>query len=317
MTRSDMQGKVSSRPPPCNSELEVYVIIPVYNRKEFTRRCLNCLRSQTYRKITVVVVDDASTDGTGEMLQAEYPEVVRLVGTGDLWWTGGTNLGLRWALQKAGETDALLLLNNDLTFDAGWLESLVRTHNQYPSAVIASVESSMEHPDRLLAGARRVNWWTGKQKKLHQGMPRSAFPAGHVEPGDYVTGRGVLYPCKCIRDIGLVNPVFRHIGDYELGVRAAKRGYRLLYCYDAVVYHQPDDQKGINAGPSRLRDLWRYYTDRRSYACMRNIFWNALLCTRNPLQALTYFTCSIARTAGHFVRNLAAPGAGGARKSPG
>lgn len=283
---------------------KVFVVIPVFNRWSFTRRCLEALRRQTYRDMTIVVVDDKSTDGTAEHIRREFPEVVLLEGTGDLWWTGATNMGLEYVLSCADSDDYVLLLNNDLTFDHDLLETLVRVQQANPQSIITPIESSIEQPDRVLVGARRVNWWTGRQQKMHAGELRSQIPKEYVEPTDYVTGRGVLYPVECLRQIGLVDPRYLHAGDSELGVRARKHGYQLLCTYDAAVYNDLTlDNKGINAGNYRLRDLKRYFGDRRSYAYIRYVALNAVKCTRNPLQAVSYFVCSVFFLTLHFFKH--------------
>jgi GT2 family glycosyltransferase len=255
--------------------------------------------------LTVVVVDDGSTDGTAEFIRSNYPDVVLLTGTGDLWWTGATNLGMKWVLERAAAEDFILLMNNDLTFESDLVEVLVHTAHSYPKSVVASVESTINEPNRLLAGARRINWWTGRQTWLDVGRIRTEIAPGTVKPADYVTGRGVLYPVRCIREVGLVYRGYLHLGDFELGVRAAKRGWRLLAAYDAVVYHQTDlDNRHINVGPYRIQDIIPYYADRRSYANLRNICLNAIRCTRNPLQGVSFFLFSLVTTLLHFVRNV-------------
>lgn len=282
----------------------VFIIIPVFNRWRFTRRCLEALRRQTYPEITIVVVDDKSMDGTPEAIRREFPEVVLLEGTGDLWWTGATNMGLEYALREAGPDDYVLLLNNDLTFDEDLIETLVRTQRAHPNSIVAAIESTVQQPDRVLYGARKVNWWTGRQRKMHAGASRSQFPAGYLAPTDYVTGRGVLYPVACLRRIGLVDPRYLHAGDSELGVRARKHGYPLLCAYDAAVYNDLAlDDKGINSGNYRLRDFPRYFGDRRSYAYVRYVALNAIKCTRSPLQAASYFICSMFFLTLHFFKH--------------
>ena len=62
----------------------IYIVIPVFNRKQFTKDCLDSLRKQTDKRFKVVVVDDGSTDGTSDMLKEEYPEVHILYGDGNL-----------------------------------------------------------------------------------------------------------------------------------------------------------------------------------------------------------------------------------------
>src|SRR5687768_11882173 len=89
----------------------IFVVIPVFNRKHFTRECLSALENQTYKDYTIVVVDDGSTDGTSEMIHDEFPEVTVLKGTGNLFWTASVNMGIRHALQNGA--DYVLTLNND------------------------------------------------------------------------------------------------------------------------------------------------------------------------------------------------------------
>ena len=71
----------------------ISIVIPVHNRREFTRQCLACLAVQTYRNVQTIVVDDGSTDGTDIMISQEFPDVVVMRGDGNLWWTEATNWG--------------------------------------------------------------------------------------------------------------------------------------------------------------------------------------------------------------------------------
>jgi GT2 family glycosyltransferase len=59
----------------------IHIVIPVHNRKNFTRDCLISLRDQTIEHKTIIV-DDGSSDGTREMLQVEFPEIVVIEGDG-------------------------------------------------------------------------------------------------------------------------------------------------------------------------------------------------------------------------------------------
>jgi GT2 family glycosyltransferase len=68
---------------------KIFIIIPVHNRKQITLNCLKSLsKNGDLGRYHVVVVDDGSTDGTAEAIQALYPDIVVLHGDGNLWWTG-------------------------------------------------------------------------------------------------------------------------------------------------------------------------------------------------------------------------------------
>src|ERR1044071_9943972 len=92
----------------------IYIIIPVHNRLEATRRCLESLRNQMFTRFQILLVDDGSTDGTSEFVKENYPDVMLLTGDGNLWWTGAINLGIRYALLRGSANDAVLVINNDV-----------------------------------------------------------------------------------------------------------------------------------------------------------------------------------------------------------
>ncbi len=280
----------------------VYIIIPVHNRIAYTRKCLECIEKQTYRELKTILVDDGSTDGTRGMVSERYPDVTILQGNGQLWWVGAINLGLQHVTERAADRDLVLLMNNDLTFSDDLVETLVKAHEEYPRAVIGSVEGREDAPAVIVHGGNRTNWWLATSKRLNTGRNLADFPPGHIEPVSYVTGRGVLFPTPVIRRIGFYDPRFVHRGDNEYGVRAKKHGYDLLVAYDAVVYHFADDDNGFNRPVYRWSDLNRYMFDERSYSNIKNIYWNARLCSKNPIQAISYFLFGTMRSLGHFVR---------------
>ena len=139
----------------------IYVVIAVRNRLSFTRRCLADLAAQTRADVTTIVVDDGSTDGTLEALPREFPSVVVLRGNGDLWWTAATNRAVAWALERATDTDYVLTLNNDTSFDPDYLEHLLAAAEENRPALVGSLAVD---PDRgvVVEGGLRVNWLTAK-----------------------------------------------------------------------------------------------------------------------------------------------------------
>src|SRR6266850_1278185 len=76
----------------------VWTCVAVFNRIQYTRKCLELLLAQTYPRLRTIVVDDGSGDGTYEMVRVEHPEVVLLRGHGSLYWTGAMRLGVEYIL---------------------------------------------------------------------------------------------------------------------------------------------------------------------------------------------------------------------------
>jgi GT2 family glycosyltransferase len=90
----------------------VYIIIPVHNRKAITLKCLDILRQNgDIDKYYIVVVDDGSTDGTSEAIKSLYSDVIILAGDGNLWWTGAIKKGMDYAYKHGA--DYFIWLNDD------------------------------------------------------------------------------------------------------------------------------------------------------------------------------------------------------------
>ncbi|MDD5467468.1 MAG: glycosyltransferase family 2 protein [Anaerolineales bacterium] len=109
----------------------VSVIIVNYNGAHFLPTCLEALRRQTYpgERFEVIVVDNASTDGSLEMLRRDYPAVILLANQANLGFAGGNN-----AAMELARGQFLVLLNNDTQAEATWLEALVQAALAHPEA---------------------------------------------------------------------------------------------------------------------------------------------------------------------------------------
>lgn len=99
----------------------VSVITVNHNRGALLADLLSSLRRQSYTNHEVVVVDNASTDGSLELLRRDFPEVRVLAQSENLGFTGGNNAGIR-----AAKGELVALANNDTVADPRWLEELVR-----------------------------------------------------------------------------------------------------------------------------------------------------------------------------------------------
>jgi GT2 family glycosyltransferase len=116
----------------------VYIIIPVHNRQGITLNCLNNLQENgDLSRYNVIVVDDASTDGTREEIARLYPDVIILLGDGALWWTGAIKTGMEYAYSEGAEY--FIWLNDDCLPEPGSLQSLVHFLREHPKSIGAPV----------------------------------------------------------------------------------------------------------------------------------------------------------------------------------
>src|SRR5215212_5081021 len=128
-------AQAGAQPSGLKTDCRVSVIVPTRNGAELLVECLEALRRQSYRDFEVIVVDDASTDGTQQLL-SEYPEVdKRVVLTGERGhgFVAAANAGL-----AAAHGEFLVLLNNDAVPDPEWLGELLGALHRNPWAGMAA-----------------------------------------------------------------------------------------------------------------------------------------------------------------------------------
>ena len=125
--------------------MKVTVIIPNYNGKHFMEPCMEALAAQTYRDFKILVVDNASRDGSVELIRERYPDTELMVMEENLGFSGAVNAGIRKA-----DTPYVLLLNNDTRVDRDFVGEMVKAIEK--SDRIFSVSSKMiqmYHPDYI------------------------------------------------------------------------------------------------------------------------------------------------------------------------
>ena len=107
----------------------VSVIIPHWNGIEVLSDCLESLQKSTYPNLEIIVVDNASTDGSPDWVSLHYPNIKLIENNTNLGYAGGCNKGA-----KASTGDYLVFLNNDTIHNEGWIETLADFLNLNPKA---------------------------------------------------------------------------------------------------------------------------------------------------------------------------------------
>jgi GT2 family glycosyltransferase len=218
----------------------VAVVVPVHNNLPLTLRFLQSFGAVTYPNYEIVIVDDGSSDGTSEHLTEHHPEAVVLRGNGDLWWAGGTNRGVRYALER--RFDYVLTINNDACVRPDFLSYLVETAEAHPGSLVGSRIQFMDEPHKVWSAGGWTNWGPGFFVNLFEhSATEDALLARRPNPMpvELLTGCGALVPAACYRRIGTYDERMcpQYHADAELTLRAARRGWRIFVDLRAVVYN--------------------------------------------------------------------------------
>ena len=191
-----------------------------YNRRDQTLRCLgSLLRGEHPATLQVVLVDDASSDGTADAVRTAYPGVDVVDGSGNLYWAGG----MRLAFQRAKDQpfDYLLWLNDDVTLASNAVTDLVETERRLrPLRGPVIVVGSLQDPRTGLtaySGVRRA----GAHRTRFSPIP----PGDTPRRAETMNGNLVLVPRDVVERLGTFDPAYRHgIADYDYGLRAGALG---------------------------------------------------------------------------------------------
>tara|TARA_B100000242_G_C43044854_1_gene487625 strand:- start:1758 stop:2603 length:846 start_codon:yes stop_codon:yes gene_type:complete len=215
--------------------MDIYVVIPVFNRLDHTKKIIKCLRSQTiYHKLKLVVVNDGSSDGTDIWLKKQL-DINTINGNGYLYWGGSVNLALKKIFKFCKILDWVLLINNDVEIKENYVEYLLEIAKKNHPAAVGSIIKN--HEDEIVSVGPRILTKSLEINDLL--LDDSIFSNSElVKNVDALSGRGVLYSVKSLKEVkGLRSKIFPHyFSDYELSLRIKRKGYSLILSKEIVVY---------------------------------------------------------------------------------
>lgn len=216
----------------------LYIVTPVFNRSDYTKVYLNSLQSQSVSDFKIIIVDDGSNDGTPEMIEKEFPDVILLKEKGDLWWAEATNVGVRYAMEH-GATH-IMTLNDDTVPDPDFVEKMLYWSNLHPDALLGAVQVDFD-TNTIIYGGEQRSWATGKSSYLLDTLPEKEQHGLH-EVSQF-PGRGLLVPTKVFETIGLYDSKNfpQTIADLDFTHRAVNGGFKIYCNYDARVKIFPEE----------------------------------------------------------------------------
>ncbi len=208
------------------------IIIPNWNGAAHLPVCLASLRAQTVRDFEILLVDNASTDPSMDLLARDFPEVRVLRLERNHGFAGACNVGLR-----AGQGGVLILLNNDTECAPDWLAEVLAAFERHPQA--GSVASKMLLFDRRDTLHAAGDFFRRDGTPGNRGVWQPDTGQFAEGPCFSANGGSAAYRRALLDDIGLLDEDFYFsCEDVDLGWRAQLRGWPAVYAPRAVVYHK-------------------------------------------------------------------------------
>ncbi len=216
------------------------IIIPVFNKIEYTKRCIEGIKKNTPDgKYELIFIDNASTDGTNDYLKSLGNRIKLITNTQNMGFTLACNQGA-----KIATGEFVLFLNNDTEPQKGWLESMVELMKS--DEMIGVIGSKLLYPDGRLQEAGGIVFSDGSG--WNYGRFDNPFNPqyNYVREVDYVSGASLMIRNSLLKQLNYFDERYSpgYYEDTDLCFGARSLGYKVMYCpFSMVIHHE-----GVSSG---------------------------------------------------------------------
>jgi hypothetical protein len=254
----------------------VHVLAPVHNRRAVTEKFIRCLLAQSHADWHLLLIDDGSTDGTGEMARALVPQgaLTMLRGSGNWWWAGSLHQAYLW-LKRHGTNggDLVVTMNDDTEFGPDFFANAVQAIRPH-SLMLARCFDPRGKLDEV---GVRFDW-----------AQLMAF--GVIDPAEVncFSTRGLFLHVDDFLALGGFYPRLlpHYLSDYEFSLRAHRRGLTLISTPEVFLRYDDDPAlTGIRStqGLSTLEALRKCLSIRST---ANPVYWSSFVILGSPLRYL-------------------------------
>lgn len=257
----------------------IAVVIVNWNGARDTLACLDSLLGPIEQeKLSVVVVDNGSTDGSCGVITAwaqgrlsslqvvdappqaagspvtqtpsRWPFMTLIRSPRNLGFAAGSNLGIRLCLES-GLVDWIWLLNNDTAVEEGAVDALLActAGPKAPGLIGCTIVEFSDRSRVQCAGGFRHRYLIGTGSPAYRGQPLAEVLASPSPRIDHIAGTSMLMRVDMLREVGLLNEeFFLYFEELDYALRAARAGYDSAWCRRSIVAHKG----GVSAGSRSL-----------------------------------------------------------------
>ncbi len=237
---------------------KVSVIIPNMDGKHFLEKCLGSMAGVSFDDTEIIIVDNASKDGSREWIKKEHPEVRLIENNENRGFAPAVNQGI-----ALSEAKYVLLLNNDTEVLPGFIEALCKPLDEDEKVFGASAQMLMYSDHELIddAGDLYTVFGLAFQRGNRKAASKFSKKASVTAP----CGGACLYRRSALSEIGpLDEAFFAYREDLDLGIRAKLFGYKNVYVPEAKVIHY---------GSGTANKSGKRYNEFKTRLGTRNLVW--------------------------------------------
>lgn len=223
---------------------KVVAVVVTYNRKELLKECINSLENQTYKTLRILVVDNASTDGTEEFVRSlNNPQIIYKNTGANLGGAGGFQFGIKKGTEL--NPDYLWLMDDDSIPTPNALEKLMEEANQIGE--FGFLASKVLWKDNSMCNMNIPKVTLNRKLKDFNGGPKK------IIMGTFVS---FFVPVKIIKEVGLpIKEFFIWADDFEYSRRISRK-YPSYFIPKSIVIHKCNSNNGsniVNDTPDRFK----------------------------------------------------------------
>lgn len=252
------------------SETSVAIILVNWNGLEFTLACLASLRKVDYPTFKVILVDNASSNEEGLRIKKAFPEIHLIQNQENLGFTGGNNVGIRYALEQG--FSHVLLLNNDTEVKPDFLGEMLLQFSQQPHlGVVQPLILFLHNPKIIWSAGGKFLPFSGRAITLGDQDVLADYSTNKQEL-DWATGCCFLIKREALLHCGLLNDsYFTYFEDVEWSLRIRKSGFGIGLAEKAIVYHEAGAASKKKNSEGTLSPNVFYFHVRNQYFLLREL----------------------------------------------
>lgn len=289
------------------SSPHIAIIILNWNGLDDTLECLESLRKQSHKNVSIYVIDNASKNDELKTIKQNFSSIVPIQSKSNLGFAGGNNLGIKKALEEGAEW--IFLLNNDTVVDPNFLTNAIQFINKTPNDPTCppnpepaewgrrNIPKNPNGPNIGILATTMVNYYhrskldnTGhdlltngdtvpRNRNAHFSLNILNNPKTPNNPILGACAGAALYNSEMLKQIGLLDEdFFLNYEDADLSLRAIVQGWECYHCPDSIIYHK------INASIKKVKNtsysirsqrnqLWAYLHNTPLLVIFLNLPW--------------------------------------------